>query len=114
MKNNRINGKLGMSRSLGDFQFKTKKNKPANKQIVISVPHIDKIINEKIDFILIGCDGIWEGHANEWYFQMVSEKIHKKESPDVIVEGILDSVVAESLEGEDGHDNMTAVLVVFQ
>lgn len=59
IKNNRINGKLGMSRSLGDFQFKMKKNRPADKQMVISVPHIEKIKNEKIDFILIGCDGIW-------------------------------------------------------
>ncbi len=48
-----------MSRSLGDFQFKMKKNRPAEKQMVISVPHIEKIKNEKIDFILIGCDGIW-------------------------------------------------------
>jgi serine/threonine protein phosphatase PrpC len=48
-----------MSRSLGDFQFKTKKNKPKHEQMVISDPHIDKIKNEDIDFILIGCDGIW-------------------------------------------------------
>jgi serine/threonine protein phosphatase PrpC len=101
-----------MSRSLGDFQFKMKKNRPADKQMVISVPHIDKIKNEKIDFILIGCDGVWEGHPNEWYFDLVHEKVENKENPDEIVEGILDNVVAESLDGDDGHDNMTVILVL--
>ena len=48
-----------MSRSLGDFQFKTKKNKKMSEQMVIADPHIDKIKNQNIDFILLGCDGIW-------------------------------------------------------
>jgi serine/threonine protein phosphatase PrpC len=59
VKNHRINGLLGMSRSLGDFQFKGKRNLPKEKQMVISEPDIDTIKNENIDFILIGCDGIW-------------------------------------------------------
>lgn len=45
VKNNRINGQLGMSRSLGDFQFKMKKNRPSDKQMVISKPQIDKVKN---------------------------------------------------------------------
>ena len=40
--------------------------------------------------------------------------MNKKENPDKIVEGILGEVVAESLDGDDGHDNMTAILVMVQ
>jgi hypothetical protein len=40
--------------------------------------------------------------------------MNKKENPDQIVEGILENVVAESLDGDDGHDNMTAILVLVQ
>lgn len=81
MKNHRINGLLGMSRSLGDFQFKGKRNLPKEKQMVISEPDIDMIKNENIDFILIGCDGIWEGKDIDWYFDTVHEKLDKGESP---------------------------------
>jgi hypothetical protein len=45
---------------------------------------------------------------------LVDSKINKKENPDEIVEKILENVVAESLDGDDGHDNMTAILVLFQ
>jgi hypothetical protein len=40
--------------------------------------------------------------------------MNKKENPDNIVEEILENVVAESLDGDDGHDNMTAILVLVQ
>lgn len=53
--------------------------------MVISDPDIDMIKNENIDFILIGCDGIWEGKDIDWYFDTVHEKLDKGESAEEIV-----------------------------
>lgn len=38
-------------------------------QIITANPDISKVKNEKIDFIIIGCDGIWEVKTSE---EMVS------------------------------------------
>ncbi len=46
--------------------------------MVICDPHIEKIVNKNIEFILLGCDGIWEGHDDEWYFNNVHELMDKK------------------------------------
>lgn len=45
VKNNRVNGLLSMSRSLGDFRYKNKKNRSRDQQIVISEPHIETVPN---------------------------------------------------------------------
>lgn len=45
VKNNRVNGLLSMSRSLGDFRYKNKKNRPKDQQIVISNPYIETVLN---------------------------------------------------------------------
>lgn len=59
VKNNRINGLLSMSRSLGDFRYKAKKNKPRDQQMVICDPQIEIIPNKNLEFIMLGCDGVW-------------------------------------------------------
>lgn len=55
----RINGNLNLSRAIGDLQYKTNKNLSVEEQIITADPQITKIKNEGIDFIIMGCDGIW-------------------------------------------------------
>ena len=55
----RVNNALNISRSLGDLEFKRSKKLKAHEQIVTSTPDIIKCKREGVDFIILGCDGIW-------------------------------------------------------
>ena len=59
--NGRINNKLNLSRGFGDFQYKSNRKLSSSQQMVICDPDIkvyDRIADD--EFILIGCDGIFE------------------------------------------------------
>jgi len=61
----RVDGDLAVSRALGDFQFKDRKDLPAEQQRVSPVPDI--IIHKRVpedEFLLIACDGLWDVITN--------------------------------------------------
>ena len=56
----RINGGLNLTRSFGDFDYKTKKELGYHEQAITCKPDIRTFDRNKNDqFIIIGCDGIW-------------------------------------------------------
>ena len=55
----RVNGGLNLSRALGDMEYKTNSSLKAEEQMISPLPDIIKLKNENIDFIIMGCDGIW-------------------------------------------------------
>jgi serine/threonine protein phosphatase PrpC len=54
----RVNGGLNLSRALGDLEYKRASVKP-EEQAITALPDVVKIKNENLDFIIMGCDGIW-------------------------------------------------------
>lgn len=48
-----------MSRALGDGEYKKNDSLPAEEQTITAKPDILKVKNDGIDFIMMGCDGIW-------------------------------------------------------
>ena len=54
----RVNGGLNLSRALGDLESKKGDMRPEDYMITAN-PDISKIKNENVDFIILGCDGIW-------------------------------------------------------
>lgn len=57
----RVNGNLNLSRALGDFTYKESKDLDVEEQMVIPNPEIKTAkIDEKTDFFIIACDGIWD------------------------------------------------------
>lgn len=57
----RVNSNLNLSRALGDLEYKKDKSRPVDKQLIIPNPDIKmRKLQEKDEFIIIGCDGIWE------------------------------------------------------
>lgn len=61
----RIDGNLNLSRAIGDVIHKRNKRLPLVEQAITSFPDIkiQKVTN-KTDFIVMGCDGIYESHNN--------------------------------------------------
>jgi protein phosphatase 2C family protein 2/3 len=61
VEENRVNGMLALSRSMGDFEYKSNTIMKPEDQIITAFPEItiEKITSET-DFIICACDGIWD------------------------------------------------------
>ena len=74
-ENGRVNGDLNLSRALGDLRYKDV-NKLPEEQIISPFPDIFEldIKKDKINFLLLGCDGIYERKSNEQIMNMITQK----------------------------------------
>lgn len=61
----RVNGNLNLSRALGDLTYKKNKRVAPKDQVISAFPDVRVQPLGKIDFVVMGCDGIWEFHANQ-------------------------------------------------
>lgn len=57
----RVNGSLNLSRALGDLTFKKNKKVAAKDQVISAFPDVRVLrVDGKTEFVIMGCDGIWE------------------------------------------------------
>jgi len=62
----RVDGNLNLTRSLGDLKYKQREHlKPEEQAITANPDTYEFDLVKGIDFILMGCDGIWEKKSNE-------------------------------------------------
>ena len=115
----RVKGNLNLTRGFGDLEYKQNKNLKPEEQMITANPDI-KIVDfeDDIDFIIIGCDGIWDCLKNQEACDIVSKRL--KEDPNIkvskIIEDMMDDIVAKDLYNESGVgcDNMTCIVIVFK
>ena len=115
----RVKGNLNLTRGFGDLEYKQNKNLKPEEQMITANPDIKVVdFTNDIDFVIIGCDGIWDCLKNQEACDFVIKKL--KENPDIkiskIVEDMLESIVAKDLYNETGVgcDNMTCIVIVFK
>lgn len=77
------------------------------------VREFDRTVND--DFILLGCDGIWQKFVdnNQGIIDIVNEDFKKHKPHQKIVEDLLEKLIATETSSGLGCDNMTVVLIVF-
>lgn len=91
-----MDGNLNLTRSLGDLKYK-QRDLPAEEQAITSNPDVYVFdLTDDIDFIIMGCDGIWEKKSNEEMVQFVYDNI-KNMQPKEIVEKLLLETIAPSV-----------------
>ena len=73
----RVNGNLNLSRAMGDLEYKTNSKLPPQEQMITANPDIKKFKNQGIDFIIMGCDGIWEVKSNKQMVEWVKTRLQK-------------------------------------
>ncbi len=96
-----MNGTLGLSRSFGDFEYKCFSKKAVDEQPVISVPEVLEMERRKEDdFILLGCDGVWERYvsSNQKMVNTVKELLDKYKDRRHVLEKLFDNLVAKELK----------------
>lgn len=77
----RVDGNLNLTRSLGDLKYKHREHLTPEEQAITANPDTYEFeLTSDIDFILMGCDGIWEKQSNEEAVKWVYEQIDKQKS----------------------------------
>lgn len=75
----RVDGNLNLSRSLGDLQSKHRPHLTPEEQAITANPDTYVFdLTDDIDYILMGCDGIWEKNSNEQAVQWMNERVRGK------------------------------------
>ena len=96
----RVKGNLNLSRSLGDLEYKqTKKLSPEDQMITANPEHIVENLNDDCDFLILGCDGIWDCKTNQEACDFVSERLKKNPLCKLskIIEELLDEIIAPDI-----------------
>jgi protein phosphatase 1G len=92
----RIQGNLNVSRGLGDHRFKSNPYMPEEGQALTANPDtfVESITN--IDFILLGCDGIYEKYSNQYIGKYIYDKMEEGvKDPQLILRQFLKENVAD-------------------
>jgi serine/threonine protein phosphatase PrpC len=116
IEDGKINGRMILSRAIGDFDFKNNRNLLADDQIISVSPDIRKLqITADTDFLLIATDGVWDCMTSQEAAKFVYARIYSK-TPREIVDEMLKECLASDVEsnGGIGCDNMTAILAIIK
>ena len=91
----RVDGNLNLSRSLGDLKYKQNKNLHPEEHPVTANPDIYEYeLTGEEDFIIMGCDGIWETKSNEEMVEFIYEKLHEGKDMKTITEELLNDIIS--------------------
>jgi serine/threonine protein phosphatase PrpC len=116
VRDNRVNGALNVSRTLGDLDFKRNVELPHTEQMVVATPDItDLELREGNEFLIIACDGIWDVMSNQEAVDFARKRIRQGQSLKSICEQMCDFCLAPDLKGMcRGADNMSVIIVLFR
>lgn len=102
----RVDGNLNLTRSLGDLKYKQRTHLTPEEQAITANPDTYEFdLTNDIDFILMGCDGIWEKKSNEQAVEWVYEHLNKQKAEvgDDITKLNIEKMVADLL-----YDNLAS------
>lgn len=106
----RVDGDLAVSRGLGDFVYKGRKDLPLECQKVSCIPDITVYPRNstKDEFIVLACDGIFDVMSNQACVNKIQKLMNKGEKLRNICENVLDSCLKKR-----SRDNMSIIIVSF-
>ena len=114
--NNRIEGKLNLSRAIGDLAFKATPNLKFYEQSVTAFPERSKMKRANdIQFIIMGCDGIWDCVEEQGLCEEIENNIKKDPNKKLstILSEIFDKIVSKTNNIPIGTDNMSCIIIQF-
>jgi len=124
----RVNGRLNLSRALGDFDLKKNPSLSPEKQIITADPDVTvHDIAEEDEFLVLACDGIWECLSSQKVVDFIRLKVSEGNELSEIGEMLCDYCLAPDTEPprhscehqdgcrhkSDGCDNMTVLIIAI-
>ncbi|XP_071687833.1 probable protein phosphatase 2C 47 [Rutidosis leptorrhynchoides] len=101
-----LNGELGVTRALGDWYLKSPDGLGS---VLIAEPEMRHMeLSEDDEFMIIGCDGIWDVMSNEEAVGIVRRELLKTNDPQECVMEIINEALSRH-----AIDNLTAIVVCF-
>lgn len=72
-------------------------------------------ITAKTDFVVIGCDGIWETKTSQQIVDYIYIQMQRKVKMNKICEGLLDTLISPNVSRTEGKgcDNMSIIIIEF-
>ena len=113
----RVNGGLNLTRSFGDFDYKRNKNLSYAEQMITCKPDIREVPRDsKDEFIIMGCDGIWERYVDnsQGLIDVLKNQFKVTKDYSKIITDLLDQLLAQDTREGIGCDNMTAILITLK
>lgn len=122
----RVQGDLNLSRAMGDLRYKKPDHLPPEEQILTAFPEVRTFeLKAEDEFMVIGCDGIWERTGNQEIVDFIRPKLRSWASCDDPAKKQLSSICGEicdqglcpSMDPGNEHfdgtgcDNMTVMIV---
>ena len=113
-------GRLNVSRTFGDLEAKEEKY-GGKKTVVIALPDITEVIlDENYNFIIIGCDGIFDVLSNEELLECINIVIKEKKINDKIKNedihklcgDFADMIIKSALE-KYSFDNLSCIVIAL-
>ncbi|CAD7943486.1 unnamed protein product [Amoebophrya sp. A25] len=119
IENGRVNGNLNLSRAIGDLTYKKNTDITPEEQVITADPEITSwTLQDDDDFLILGCDGIWEIKTNQEIVDYVKERLHECKGEGArplswICEQFMDSILSEDIARTEGMgcDNMTMIII---
>lgn len=114
----RVKGNLNLSRSLGDLEYKQNKNLSQEDQMITANPECTSCPINDVDFIFLGCDGVYDCLTNQEICDFINARL--KKNPNIkltkILEEMMDQILAPDIYTETGVgcDNMSAIIVMLK
>ena len=110
---NRVDGELNLSRTIGDLRFKNNKKFDVDKQKIICTPDLYEENLNDIQYIVIGCDGIYDCMSNEKLGKFILNNIKNSKNISSLIGNLMDHNIPEDLYANDGigGDNMTCIII---
>jgi serine/threonine protein phosphatase PrpC len=105
--NDRINGTLNCSRGIGDYALKSNRALTLDLQCVSPVPDVQTFDFKPGDFVVMGCDGVFDKVTNEQVAVFVRTGLKEGLSVQTVAEKLL-----KYCFDQQSTDNMTCVIVV--
>jgi serine/threonine protein phosphatase PrpC len=112
-------GRLSVSRTFGDVEAKNE-SLGGMKNVVVALPDITEIeLDEEFNFIVLGCDGIFDVLSNEEILECVKIVLKEKEIKDFknvnmsqLCGDIAEMIIKSSL-AKDSFDNVSCIVVAI-
>ncbi len=77
VEDGRVQGIIGISRAIGDWEYKNPKLKPEDNMVTVVPEVIVETIRPDHDFLIIACDGIWDCLTSQQAVDFVYEQKKK-------------------------------------